>query len=152
MEVRGPLSHCKALAFMPLVPFTPGSCGQIHLRRDHGNREAGSISVSALVTREGNEVSPSMEECLSMFTAFRPLELPEEKEHLVAQRHRTPSQAERNVGQHVGASQGSKATGHFCTRDRQKGPVVTTTDTGVLRCRVQSPAQPLTSCPDLEPL
>lgn len=64
---------------MPLVPFTHGSGGQIHLTRDHGNKEEGSKSVSPLVSREGNEVTPSLEESLSMFTDFGPLVLPEEK-------------------------------------------------------------------------
>lgn len=64
---------------MPLVPFTHGSGGQIHLTRDHGNKEEGSKSVSPLVSREGNEVPPSLEESLSMFTDFGPLVLPEEK-------------------------------------------------------------------------
>ena len=32
-----------------------------------------------MVSREGNEVTPSLEESLSMFTDFGPLVLPEEK-------------------------------------------------------------------------
>ena len=83
---------------MPLVPFTHGSGGQIHLTRDHGNKEEGSKSVSPLVTREGNEVPPSLKESLSMFIASGPLAPPEETEHLVTLIHWTPFPPERNCG------------------------------------------------------